>query len=102
MIYQELTVHDTAAQLRDDRHADWTRGGALAMAEYLVQMSEGNGEDMELDIVAIRCEYTEWASLEEYLEAYLLEADTCETWADVAENATVVEFGNGRAIVEDH
>lgn len=38
--------------------------------EYLEQLEEDTGEEMEFDAVAIRCDWSEHASLEEWAEGY--------------------------------
>jgi len=45
-----------------DEYASWTYGAAKALFDYYEQLSEGLGEDIELDRVAIRCEWTEYNS----------------------------------------
>jgi len=61
-----LTNYEIAHELLQDENAAWTRAGALALAEHLEQYEQDIGEELELDVVAIRCEFTEYASLEEW------------------------------------
>jgi hypothetical protein len=53
-----------------DEYAGWTYGAIKALYDYYEQLSEDIGEDIELDPVAIRCEWTEydsaWDAMEEY------------------------------------
>lgn len=44
--------------------------GQRALFDYLEQYEEDVGEEIELDIVALCCEYTEYEDVEEYLENY--------------------------------
>jgi hypothetical protein len=57
-----LSTYDIADRLMRDSNANWSRPGALALAEYLQEMEEGTGETMELDVVAIRCDFSEYPS----------------------------------------
>ena len=59
-----LTTYDIANALREDENARWSRAGAFALAEYLEQLEEETGEEMELDTVAIRCDYSEYETAE--------------------------------------
>jgi hypothetical protein len=59
---ETLTTYQIANRLLKDSNACWTRPGALALAEYLQEMEESTGEQMEFDVVAIRCDWTEYPS----------------------------------------
>ena len=48
-----LTTYDIANALRGDENARWSRAGSFALAEYLEQLEEETGEEIELDVVAI-------------------------------------------------
>lgn len=61
-IYETLSTHEIAHALRKDDNARWSYDGALALAEWLEQYAEDTGEPIELDIVALRCEFSEWES----------------------------------------
>jgi len=61
-----LTNYEIAHELLQDENAAWTRSGAFALAEHLEQYEQDIGEELELDVVAIRCDFTEYASLEEW------------------------------------
>jgi len=58
MIYQSLNVYQIADELKDDDNSNWTYEGAMLLADYLLDLSDETG-DFELDIVAIRCEWSE-------------------------------------------
>jgi hypothetical protein len=65
-----LTTYDIARELLQDDYAAWTRSGAFALAEWLEEMEESTGEEMQLDIVAIRCDCSECSSLEDWAVEY--------------------------------
>lgn len=67
-----LSTDDIAEALRSDENANWSRMGAYALAEYLEEMEEDTGEEMELDVVALRCDFSEYESLEKWAEGYFL------------------------------
>lgn len=56
MIKTTLSVSQLADRLRDDENASWSYCGAEVLAQYL----EDIGEDIEADIVGIRCDYSEY------------------------------------------
>jgi hypothetical protein len=67
-----LTTYEVATELLADDNANWTRSGALALAEYLEQIEEDCGIEIELDVVALRCEYSEHESLIDYANDHFM------------------------------
>ena len=65
-----LSTHETASLLMEDENANWSRPGAFALAEYLEAMEESTGEEMEFDAVAIRCDFSEFSSLADWISEY--------------------------------
>lgn len=48
--------------LKADTNARWSYSGARALVEYLEQLEEDCGTEIEFDAVAIRCDYSEYGS----------------------------------------
>jgi hypothetical protein len=65
-----LNASDIARALKSDENAAWSWNGARALAEYLEHLEEETGEEMELDVCAIRCDLSEYNSLEEWAADY--------------------------------
>ena len=106
-----LTISEVASLLVADENAAWTMAGAYALAEYLKDLEEPTGEDMELDRVAIRCQFSEYkTALEAALEYVSIdeivqrrdEIDNLEGSAleYLQENAMVCEFDGGIIVSE--
>jgi hypothetical protein len=70
-----LTEWQVSDELKKDENAGWSHEGAKALASYLCQMDEDSGEDTELDVVAIRCDFSEYKSAVEAAENYSWEFD---------------------------
>lgn len=102
-----LSTDHSADLLYSDRDADWSRAGALALVEYLDEIDE----NMELDVCAIRCEFTEYESLQTWAHEFFSNAwqelgfDESEEIDDdefdekirdyVSERAILIEFSGG-------
>lgn len=72
----ELTTNQATDMLLADTNANWTPSGARALAEYL---DENMDEDYTFNVVDVRCEWTEYGSLEEaYKEHYGDDSDLPE------------------------
>lgn len=62
-----LNTHQIADLLHADSCANWSRAGALALAEYLEELEDSTGEEMELDTCALRCDFAEYSSLQAWI-----------------------------------
>jgi hypothetical protein len=80
-----LNEWQIAEELKNDENAGWTYEGAKALASYLCQLDEDNAEDTELDVVAIRCEWSEHASAQDAASNYSWEFDGDEEEIDPEE-----------------
>tara|TARA_R110002096_G_scaffold226788_1_gene416141 strand:+ start:1355 stop:1717 length:363 start_codon:yes stop_codon:yes gene_type:complete len=65
-----LSTHQVADALLADEYANWTRSGSLALAEWLEEWEEDTGEEMELDVVAVSCDFSEFASLQDWIKEF--------------------------------
>lgn len=89
-IYETLHTNEIARRLYTDRENNgFSYEGCRALAEYLEQYAEDNGEPMELDIVALRCEWAE-SDLEEF-QAYF-SADEYPDLGAIRDVTTVIEI----------
>ena len=82
-----------------DRKEQFTYQGLNALFERLESLAEDTGEPMELDVIAICCDYCEYSDLDEYNQAYGTEHTS---WEDVAEETTVILVGVDGAITQNH
>ncbi len=81
--------HDLKAMGRDN----FTYNGAVALQEYLEELSEDIG-DIDYDPIAFCCEWSEYGGLVDFNEQYN-SSDPFDTWDEVRENTTVIEFAGG-------
>jgi hypothetical protein len=68
-----LSTYQIADALKNDEYGGWSSEGALAMAEHLEELEDDLGEEFELDIVDIRCEYSEFDSLQEWARGHFID-----------------------------
>ena len=81
--------------LNDDLYgASWTREEAIALYNYYEDLSEDCGEDIELDRVALRCEWESAINIDEVIEVYS-EVNSLE---DLTDHTQVIELDNGRLL----
>ena len=65
-----LNTYDIANALKSDDNANWSWDGAKALAEHLEELEQDTGKEMELDVCAIRCDFSEYESLESWASDY--------------------------------
>jgi hypothetical protein len=106
-----LNTSEAASLLMADENAAWSMAGAFALVEYLEQIEEDCGTEIEFDRVALRCEYSEYESLQEWARCYftdeqrfdILEGseDRAETIRDyILDYGQLIEFDGGIIVSE--
>jgi hypothetical protein len=54
----------------NDRHLSFSREALLEIYDILTDYEDSTGQELELDVVAICCEFTEYDNLDEACKAY--------------------------------
>lgn len=100
----KITLSRTRAahMLLDDKNASWSYNGAIAICEYLEELEEDSGDEIEFDAVAIRCDWSEHASLEDWAMNYGLEPEAEderereeEIRGYIQDHGQLIEFAGG-------
>lgn len=65
-----LSTSQAVSLLLSDANANWSPAGARALVEYLEEIESSEGVELELDIVALRCDYSEWETVLEAAVEY--------------------------------
>ena len=90
-IIQTVNKSQFIDNLLADDYASWTYEDAEALYDYYEAYSEGTGEDVELDRVALRCEWTRADSIDEVIEEY----DDINSLEDLQDQTQVIEHLGG-------
>lgn len=113
----KVTFHDfiNAFNTSDTYKNKFTRDGLIALFDYLEDYEEETGEEMDFDMVAICCDFSEyktaWEAMEQYkpedmpvidmeensgidlAELQALQEEKATEW--LGENTTVIKFDTG-------
>lgn len=90
------------------RGESFTYDGFKALYDYLTQLEDDCGTEIELDVIALDCEYTEYDSIKEAYEVYKDDYDSlCEDEEErderaneyLLENTQVIHMNNGGTII---
>ena len=103
-----LTTYEVAGRLMADTNAAWSRAGAYALAEYLEEIERESATEMEMDVCAIRCDFSEYASATLAAGAYDWQKDEeksdeeneTEALDYLTDRTSVLSF-NGGVIIQD-
>ena len=105
-----LTTNEIAKELLNDSNAKWSSRGAFALADWLENYETEICEELELDVVAIRCDFSEYDSAQEAAENHGwepsgdIEEDGPECDAEALqwlETRTIVIEFEGGLIIQD-
>ena len=80
------------------RENQFSRAALFALFDYLEELEQDIGEDMELDVIGICCDYTEYESLEEFQEQC---NDSYKSIEDIEDETTVIRLDDGGFIVQN-
>jgi len=81
------------------RESQFSRAALFALFEYLEEYENSTGEEIELDPIAICCEWAEFSSAREAASEYGFEVkddDEAEMW--LGRKTTVVQFDGGLVV----
>lgn len=67
---ETINKYEIADRLSQDRNSSFTYSGAMALAEYLEDLEEDLGEELEFCKVAIRCDFSQYESLIDWATDY--------------------------------
>ena len=84
------------------REDQFSYGGKKALFEYLNELAEDLGEPIELDIIAICSEFTEYDNLEDFNKDYgYFIGEDIDDVEDIKDYTTVIEIDNESFIIQD-
>ena len=80
---------DAFMKIRPD---NFTRSGLQALYDYIIELEDDIGEQIEFDVIALCCDFTQYESLEELNNEYDGKFKDLEHLADYTQ---VIEFDDG-------
>ena len=82
MLIQQVNFSQFCDSFSDSYKNNFTYEGKKALFEYLEQLSDDMGENIELDIIALCWEYNEYSDIEE-IKAYILILKILRTYENI-------------------
>ena len=94
---QSINEYDFLKAFKECRPNNFSRAGLFALYDYLEQLEDDIGEETELDVIALCCEYAEYDSLAEFREDY---GEDYNTMQDIEYHTTVIMIDNESFIIQ--
>lgn len=88
--------HD--AFINMNRGNNFSPEGLNALYDHMIEYEEGCGIEIELDVIALCCEFTEYGGIEEVKENY----GDIENVEDLRDHTTVIDVSNGGLIIQNY
>ena len=100
------------AFIERDRENKFTYEGRKALFEYLEDLEDDIGEEIELDVIALCCEYEEYKNVYEYLDYYTPIVNKADyedeeefneaVKEEIRENTTLIEIDDNSFIIQQY
>lgn len=103
MLIKKVTFYDFLEEFKKHGREDqFSYDGKRALFEYLNELSEDIGEPIELDVVAICCEFTEYKNLKEFNRDYSYSLGyNIEDIKDIQEHTILIPIDAKSFIIQD-
>lgn len=96
---QVINFNDFCDGFRDmHRDNNFTYHGKQALFDYLEEYESSAGEEIEFDVIALCCEYTEYKDLAELQESYT----DIESIEELEDHTTVIKVDDESFIILDY
>ena len=92
---QHIMESQFVAGVVSDEYNNMSYEGARALFEYLEEFEDSCGTEIEFDVVALRCEWTEYENIQEALNEYI----GIRTVEELRDNTTVIEIPESDKII---
>ena len=83
---------------RAGRGDQFSYEGLIALYDYLEDYEDSTGEQIELDVIALCCDYTEYEDLEAFQEDY---GEDYQSIDEIGQATTVIMFAGTSFIIQN-
>jgi len=102
MLVKKVSFNDFLEEFEKyGRENQFSYDGKKALFDYLEELSEDLGEPMELDIIGLCCEFTEYQSLQEFNDDYGYTINEINSIDEIEYYTTVIRIDDESFIIQD-
>ena len=90
-----IDQNDFIKAFKDLRPSNFSVEGLIALYEHLENFEEDTDKEIELDVIAFCCDYSEWDNLEEYKKSY----SSINSITDIEDATTYIPIPNTQRFI---
>ena len=94
-----VNMYDFERAFKDCDRDNFSYDGLKALFEYLEEYEDSTGEEVELDVIALCCDYTEYESLKDFNDDYGTKYSEIE---QVGDDTQVIPIDDKSFIILQH
>jgi hypothetical protein len=93
----KTTIYESDFTHNPMLESNFTYHARVALFEHLEQLEEDLGEQWDFDPIAIRCDFTEYANIQEFWQDY--DRYTYQCMNDIEDNTSVIYIQNSESFI---
>ncbi len=93
---QTVHLEDFRNNFQSLRPNNFSYEALAAFYDYLTQYEDDTGEELDLDIIALCCDYTEYKSLEDFSKHY---SKKYKSIKDIEDDTTVIKISDSNGFI---
>lgn len=94
-MHTTVNMYDFERAFRALRPDNFSYGGLKALFEYFEEYEDSLGEEIELDVIAICCDFSEYENIAEVTDDY----NSIMSLEGLQENTTVIEIPDTEGLI---
>ena len=96
---QSINMYDFERAFKNFERDNFSYDGLKALFEYLEDYEEDTGEEVELDVIALCCDYMEYDSLNEYNNDYGTKYSEIDA---IQDDTTLIKIDDNSFIIQQY
>ena len=96
---QSINMYDFERAFKNFERDNFSYDGLKALFEYLEEYEDSTGEEVELDVIALCCEYAEYDSLSEYNDDYGTKYSEIDA---IQDDTTLIKIDDNSFIIQQY
>jgi hypothetical protein len=96
---QSVNMYDFERAFKNFERDNFSYDGLKALFEYLEEYEDSTGEEVELDVIALCCDYMEYDSLKEYNDDYGTKYSEIDA---IQDDTTLIKIDDNSFIIQQY
>ena len=96
---QSVNIYDFERAFKNFERDNFSYDGLKVLFEYLEEYEDSTGEEVELDVIALCCDYMEYDSLKEYNDDYGTKYSEIDA---IQDDTTLIKIDDNSFIIQQY